>query len=419
MRGVPIESLPLTREDRAILALERGTVVGHICKVLVTDSAGLDADALRRGLAERIAAAPMLRRRLGRSAGAPIWETVDDLDLDAHVVDMAGAPPLDRFALYAAVAAIFSRRLDRSRPLWQLDVVGPLANGGAALVWRIHHALADGRSSMRLLEDVLWDAAPPVPPRMTAPPQGNATRHGQWHSTLGFARREFADRHGSPFDGTISATRDIAFAAAPLHALHDAARRHGEATVNDAVLAVVAGGLRRWIERRHGSLGTVRVRVPVSLHQPGDGAGNRDSYFGVDLPLHERDPLARLSAIHAETAECKADHDAQTMDVLLRDLARISPRLERLCQRVEGSPRAFALAVSNVPGPRRAVSVLGVPVRELNSLAEIGERHALRVTAVSLAETLHFGLCADPAIVPDVVGLADDLAAEADALISI
>jgi diacylglycerol O-acyltransferase len=87
-----------------------------------------------------------------------------------------------------------------------------------------------------------------------------------------------------------------------------------------------------------------------------------------------------------------------------------------LCQRVEGSPRAFALAVSNVPGPRREVSVLGAPVHALHSLAEIGERHALRVTVVSLADTLHFGLCADPTIVGGVSGLADDLMAEAEVL---
>jgi diacylglycerol O-acyltransferase len=414
--GMLTEPLPLTREDRAILALERGAVVGHCCKVIaVAGSAAPDAETVRRRLAARLDAAPLLRRRLGGSEHAPAWESADDLDLDAHVVDAIGARPLDRRALCAVVAELFTRRLDRSRPLWRVDVAGPLAEGGVALVWRIHHALADGQTAMRLLEEVLWDAAPATASSAPAPSNA-AAQHGGGHSALGFARREFADRHRSPFDGRIGATREIAFASTPLQALHDAARRHGSATVNDAVLAVVAGGLRRWIERRHGSLGNVRVRVPVSLHHPGDGAGNRDSFFGVDLPLHERDPIARLEAIHAETAECKADHDAETMDALLRELARVSPPLEGLCERIEGSPRAFALAVSNVPGPRRAVAVLGAPVTALHSIAEIGERHALRVTAVSLVDTLHFGLCADPEIVPGVAGLADDLAAEAAAL---
>lgn len=179
---------------------------------------------------------------------------------------------------------------------------------------------------------------------------------------------------------------------------------------------MVAGGLRRWIEHHHGPLGDVRARVPVSLHHTGDGAANRDSFFAVDLPLHERDPVARLEAIHAETTLRKADHDAETMDALLRELARVSPRLARLCQRVDGSPRAFALSVSNVPGPRRPVSVLGAPVRALHSIDEIGQRHALRVSAVSLDGTLFVGLCTDPAIVGGLDVLAEGIAAEAAAL---
>lgn len=415
MPVMAVEPLLLTREDRAILALERDAVVGHTCKVIVAGS-GLDAGTLRHSLAGRLAEAPLLRRRLGGSEDAPTWEPVDDLDLDAHVLDTKARAPLDRRALCAVVASLFAQRLDRSRPLWRLDVVGPLTEGGVALVWRIHHALADGQTSMRLLDQVLWDVVPPAAPPAARAPTPIPPRHAGWRSTVGFAKREFADRHRSPFDGVIGRNREIAFARTPLRALHDAARRHGSATVNDAVLAVVAGALRRWIERQHGSLGTVRVRVPVSLHQPGDAPGNRDSFFGVDLPLHLSDPIARLDAIHAETVECKAEHDAQAMDALLRELASVSPRLERLCERVEGSPRAFALAISNVPGPRQAVSVLGTPVVELHSVAEIGERHALRITAVSMADSLHFGLCADPGIVADVTGLADDLAAEAAVL---
>jgi WS/DGAT/MGAT family acyltransferase len=426
MRGVSVEPLPLTHEDRAILALERGAVVGHTCKVLLAGSSEINADVLRRELAERIAAAPLLSRRLGGTERAPVWESVDVLDLDAHVVDGISSRPLDRAELCIIVAELFTQRLDRSRPLWRLDVVGPLAEGGVALVWRIHHALADGQATMRLLREVVLDAAvpsvakpaTPAPRVVTTAAAQHTQQHSHWHSTVGFTRRELVDRHQSPFDGTIGRSREVGFAAAPLRELHDAARRHCSGTVNDAVLAVVAGALRRWIERHHGSLGNVRVRVPVSLHQPGDGVGNRDSYFGVDLPLHERDPIARLAAIRAETAECKADHDAQTMDALLHDLARVSPLLARLCQRVEGSPRSFALAVSNVPGPPRAVSVLGAPVHALHSLAEIGERHALRVTALSLADTLHFGLCADPNIVGGVSGLASDLTAEAAVLTS-
>ena len=191
------------------------------------------------------------------------------------------------------------------------------------------------------------------------------------------------------------------------------------ATVNDAVLAVVAGGLRRWLEAHHGHLGAVRVKVPVSLHgpplAPGDDArqpGNRDSLFCLDLPLGSADPLQRLAAIRHATRIRKQDHDAQHLDALLRDLAG-TPRLRRFAERVLAHPRSFALNVSNVPGPRHPVAVLGGPVHAMYTLAEIREHHALRIAVVSLASTLNFGLVADPTLLADVDHLASGMQAEA------
>jgi hypothetical protein len=199
------------------------------------------------------------------------------------------------------------------------------------------------------------------------------------------------------------------------------------ATVNDAVLTVVAGGLRRWLEAHHGHLGAVRVKVPVSLHAlpapgppaPGDDGsqpGNRDSFFCLDLPLGSADPLERLAAIRRATQARKHGHDAQHLDALMRELAH-TPRLSRFAEHVLAHPRSFALNVSNVPGPRRPIRVLGVPVQSLYSLAEIGEHHALRVAVVSLAGTLNVGLVADPTLLADVGDLAAGMQAEAAELI--
>jgi diacylglycerol O-acyltransferase len=161
----------------------------------------------------------------------------------------------------------------------------------------------------------------------------------------------------------------------------------------------------------------VRVKIPVSLHS-GDDEGNRDSFFTLELPLGEPDVVARLAAVRAATSVRKADHDAETLDDLMRDLARVSPQLEHFCRRLEASPRAFALNVSNVPGPARPVTVLGVPVEAVYSIAEIGQRHALRVAVVSLGGCLHFGLCSDPAIVDDLGILAAGVEAEAARLVA-
>jgi hypothetical protein len=270
---------------------------------------------------------------------------------------------------------------------------------------------------MRFADAVLWDDDPDVPaPHSPRQPAHDAGRHLR---LAAFVRHEveLAPRP-SPFDGAIGHEREVAFAGAPLGALHDAARRLADATVNDAVLTAVAGGLREWIQHHHGHLGRVRVKVPVSLHHPGGGEGNRDSFFTLELPLGEPDTVGRLAAVRAATAERKAGHDAETLDVLMRDLARVSPQLEHFCRRLEASPRTFALNVSNVPGPARRVSVLGAPVEAVYSLAEIGERHALRIAVVSLGGELNFGFCSDPAIVGDLDLLAHAVEAEAHALLA-
>jgi diacylglycerol O-acyltransferase len=272
---------------------------------------------------------------------------------------------------------------------------------------------------MRYARALLWDPAQETaaPARHAHAEHAKDDQRRRGH-LAGFLRREFARSQArSPFDASIGRRREVAFASVSLSELHDAAKSLGGATVNDAVLATVAGALRRWIEHHHGSLGDLRVQVPVSLHHEGDDAANRDSFFALALPLNEPDPVARLQAVREATAVRKADRDAEEMDTLLRELARVSPRMERFCGRLEQSPRRFALSVSNVPGPRNPVTVLGAPVSAVHALAEIGEHHALRIAVVSVADRLCYGFCADPAIVHDLREMPEGVEAEAATLI--
>jgi diacylglycerol O-acyltransferase / wax synthase len=414
-----VNVVPLTPEDRAILTLECATVAGHTCKVIVLEPPAPAIDDLRAAIETRLDAAPALRRRLGDSESGPAWVSDEDFDIARHVVGSPESRPLDRGSLCDEVALLFAQRLDRDRPLWRMDVL-PMQDGGAALVWRIHHALADGTAAMRFARILLLEESE----RAGTPTTAHSTHHAaddvrRRAHLAAFMRREFArSRERSPFDGRIGTRRHVAFARAPLDALHDAAKRIDGATLNDAVLTVVAGGLRHWVQEHHGRLGDVRVKVPVSLHREGDDAGNRDSFFSVGLPLNEPDPATRLCAVHAATAVRKAEHDAEALDELTRRLSAVSPGLERFCARLEGNPRRFAVNVSNVPGPRGPVSVLEAPVRSIHSIAEVGERHALRVAVVSLAGALYFGLLADPAIVDDLEAMAEGVEAEAAALVA-
>jgi diacylglycerol O-acyltransferase len=414
------EPIPLGAEDRAILELESPTIAGHTCKVVRVGARGespLDLRRLRERIAERIALVPALTRRLGGSERSPAWVPDDDFDLSRHVVSAGAREPLDHSGLVALVARLFEQRLDRSRPLWRIDAVA-LDGGASALIWRLHHSLADGTASMRFSRALLWDDSLDAAMTPSEAHAAHAADEERRRAHLaGFLRREYArGTCRSPFDGSIGRSREVGFAVVPLDALHDAARKLDGATVNDAILTIVSGAVGRWLRARHGELGTIRLRVPVSLHHEGDDVANHDSFFSVAVPLNEPDPVARLRIAHAETRECKIDEDARQHERLVRELAELPP-LQRLLTRIESNPRRFALSVSNVPGPRHPVSVLGAPVVHLHSIAEIGERHALRVSATSLAGLLCFGLCSDPHLVDRLASIGRGIEVEARELL--
>ncbi|GAA1209869.1 wax ester/triacylglycerol synthase family O-acyltransferase [Pseudonocardia alaniniphila] len=411
---------PLTAEDRAILELEGPTVVGHTCKVITLGTGAITAAALQAAVSRRLAGAPRLTWRLSGPPTEPEWCVDPAFDVQEHISETRSPAELDSVALRAEVARLFEQHLDRRRPLWRMDLLGPLVGGGTALVWRLHHALADGTTAMRLARSVLWDIGPAQPAARTSPPVTHAADDvRRRHHLAGLIEREFLPSlRRSPFDLPIGPDRQIAFAQTSLSRLRTAARSLAGATVNDAVLAVLAGALRTWMLHRHGPIRRVRVKVPVSLQNESAPAGNHDSFFCVGLPLDVPEPVARLRAVRRETALRKSSHDAEEMAELLDKLGRASPRLRRWCSELQAAPRAFALTVSNVPGPRQDVSVLGAEVEAIHSIAEVGERHALRVAVVSVADRLCFGLCGDRGVIADLDVLAAAIDDEAVALVA-
>ena len=138
-----MEVVPLAQEDLAVLGLECDTVVGHTCKVIVLDEGAPDLATLRESVAGRLDAVPALTRRLDPARTEPAWVPDDAFDVANHVGQTAVEAAPDDDGFRGEVARLFEQRLDRERPLWRIDIV-PRHGGGAALVWRIHHALAEG-----------------------------------------------------------------------------------------------------------------------------------------------------------------------------------------------------------------------------------------------------------------------------------
>jgi diacylglycerol O-acyltransferase / wax synthase len=453
----------LSDADVHILDLERGNVRGHTMKVVIAgDSPGrgaIDVDAVRKRLDSRLHRVPELRRKLAQAPlGLANPALVDDPDFDiARHVTRAPAHELDPDGLRRLAGLLMTRPLDRRHPLWRATVVERLTGGGFAIVFKFHHALVDGMSAIKALEALVLDEQPDAaggkaPEWAPAPPgrgellrsaavelsrsagdrvqalAGALSRPRRLLEQLprapeawGALRRELApESHASPFDSAVGPEREITWVDFQLDAVKAAGKGHGEhITVNDTVLTLAAGGLRRWLMSRDApSTPGFRFQVPVSLHhreEEGDALGNRDSFMFVQVPLDEADPVARLHAISAATRRRKQSHDAQTLDAFFKDLRLLSHSAERLAERWAASAHVFGVNVSNVPGPSGPRYVLGAPLRGLHSIAEVANRHALRVSVISASGRLSFGICTDPFVVEDlepiVLGITEDLEA--------
>jgi WS/DGAT/MGAT family acyltransferase len=278
--------------------------------------------------------------------------------------------------------------------------------------------MADGISSVRFLREVLWDETAPAAPARTPGNRASRAGPGREHRRLREAARlpgaiacELGHRASDTLlDRPIGAARELAFSAFPLADLKAiGGAMPGHVTVNDVFLAGVAGGLREWLVHAGERLPRLRAQIPVSLHHRDEGEaelGNRDSFLNVDLPVSDPDPIARLKAINAQTATRKQHADAQELYDLFHALARFK-HLDRAAQHLAGSPREFSLSISNVPGPRGELRVLGRPVERLFSVAEPADRHALRASAISASGLVGIGLCTDPDAVPGVGTLGE------------
>jgi WS/DGAT/MGAT family acyltransferase len=446
----------LSADDTRILRLESDVIAGHTLKMALVDppedGKPLTLDLVRRRVGSRLAGHRRARQRLAHTPlnlATPAW--IDDTSFDIrHHVRLASEPVEDRADLIAYAGKAMAERLDHLRPLWCMDFAGPLDDGRTALVIRIHHCMADGVTALRMLSQLLWDdgsgsepgevtpwkaKSEPAASRLLAAGIGSRARdlggalstgaraavsRRRWRETgrdlmalPSTLRRELwplgAD---TAFDQRIGGDRELAFTSCDLADLKRIEHAAGEhVTVNDVVLAMVAGAIRRWLSTHDEPTEAMRVQIPVSMHhrdEDGDALGNRDSFLFCDLPISESDPRARLEAINAETSARKAHHDPDELYSFFHSLSHIRP-LYRVASELASGPREFALSVSNVPGPREPVSLLGGNVAELYSVAEPADRHALRASAISLAGRMGLGFCTDPGTVPGVADLAGGL----------
>jgi WS/DGAT/MGAT family acyltransferase len=195
-------------------------------------------------------------------------------------------------------------------------------------------------------------------------------------------------------------------------------RRSTGATVNDVCLAAVAGALRETGLARGEAPRALKAMVPVNVRADDErhDLGNRISMAFVDLPVELSSPAGRLSAVHRATEEFKASERPEGTGTVFGALGMLPTPLRTGAAKMVGSKRVYNLTVSNIPGPRFPMYVLGARLREAYPVVPLYEQHALSIGIFGYCDHLHFGLYADPEVLPDVAAMPAALAAAIRAL---
>jgi diacylglycerol O-acyltransferase / wax synthase len=455
----------LTPLDASFLYAEHRTAAMHVGAVMTFAPPGdgpFDPDAFTALIGHRLALVPRYRQKVrevpGR-LGLPVWVDDPEFDLAYHVRRAALPAPGTEAVLYELVGRLLSRQLDRSRPLWEVYLVEGLADGRFAVVTKTHHAMVDGLASMDIGTVLLdltetpretpgADWAPAREPSDLALAADAVThalrRPGAVLDVAGRAVADVAkaaDALGRTLGGVVEAGRGAA-AVRPVPPLtaatgqqrrfgsaratladHRAVRRAHGGTVNDVVLAVVAGGLRRWMITRGEPLtdGTVvRAMVPVSVRARArdSAAGNSISAYLVDLPVAEPDPVRRLAAVRAAMEAHKKGGQAVGTSALIGLAGLAPPIVHSLGARLASqySNRLYNVLVSNVPGPPRPLYAMGARMLDMFPVVPLAGGQAVAVGITSYDGGVHYGLVADRDAVGDVDVLAAAMAESLDEL---
>jgi len=434
----------LTSLDASFLYLEGPAMHMHVAGLSVfepkPDGSPLRAEDVERTLRARMHLAPRLRQRVERiplEAGRPVWVDDDRFELDFHVQRTAVPRPHDRAQLERAVGRILSRPLDRSRPLWKLYVFEGLEDDRTALVLKLHHAMTDGIAGMQIAS-VLFDLAPDV----SAPPPPAAWTPSFRPSPAQLVRDALVDQiqhpveavlHAAeaparvadlvartasgvraivgmgrtptgPFDAAIGPNRRFATTDAPFERFHRVKTALG-GTINDVVLATVAGGLHEVLSTRNEPTRgrSLRVMVPVSVRSEGDPQlGNRVAPAFVDVPVGKMTPERRLRAVREATAALKASSMAESAKSIIELGAYAPPALHAAAARLASRGRWFNLVVSNVPAPQVPLYLAGARLIANYPSIPLNGNVGLSISCTSLGGTMAFGLTADWDAVPDL-----------------
>jgi WS/DGAT/MGAT family acyltransferase len=364
----------------------------------------------------------------------PEWVDDDQFDLDYHLRYLAVPPPGTLEDLLAALSPLYATSFDHARPLWEAYIAESLPDGHGAVLIKMHHCMVDGVGGSRLFQTLLSEqpgrngAVPPASePRSTSTaallwramlynvrqgvqtgaqvmsavasaameptPLGSRVERGL-RMVAGIGRQVFATRAGGPLHRPRSLSRQLSTFEMSLHEI-DAVRAPLEATVNDIVLTVVSGAMRRWHAGHGADVNELRALVPVNLRAEDESEeGNRIAMLAVSLPVGELDPRQRLRLVQRRVGEVKTDRRAKLYPLVAEAVFRFPLPLAEAIARQQTTSANFLC--TNVPGPRNTRCLAGVPIEKVYPYVPLVGDHPLSIGLFSYRDMLYVGLDIDP-----------------------
>jgi len=454
--------------DASFLYLESGAQLMHVCGLIVVDPTtipgGYDFDQFKQELSKRVSDVAMFNRKLKLVPGKidfPVWVLDEEFDIERHVHRLAVPSPGGERELSEVAGHLAGIPLDRSRPLWEMYVIEGLASGQIAVFSKMHHSSVDGVSGSNMIS-YLCSLEPDAPP-LDAADDPSASSSPRVPSDLELVGRGVVSTVAKPwqlaklvtptvrtiaatvsraregtamaaplsaprtsFNGTVTGHRSIAFTDISLDDIKAIKNAIPGATVNDVVLALSGGALRRYLQDR-GELPdtSLLASVPVSVHGESKMTGGRNKVSTIFCKLGTdiEDPRERITAMSEANANAKDHHKAVPADTLQEWAEFAAPRTFGLAVRMvsdlrlaERGPVIHNLVISNVPGPPVPLYFIGARIDALYPLGPVFHGAGLNITVMSNNGEMHIGAIACRELMPRVWDLADQFQAELEAM---
>jgi WS/DGAT/MGAT family acyltransferase len=450
----------LSREDVMFVAGENSSIYQHVALLIVLDSsecAGFDYQQFRQHCVERVSLIPQFRWKLHSvplGLDRPYWVEDENFSFNHHIKHIALPKPGDTASLREVAAHLYSKHLDRNRPLWEFWLIEGLEGGKCAFLQKFHHCMMDGEGAFKMLQ-IIGDFEPDPPLKKTIDKSISEARAGSipslpeqsskaWQHLARLPRdaakgvydilrpkileqlvwpkspqKEQPAVPTASFNGAISSERAVALCSLSLPDMK-AIKNHFNVSLNDVVLALVSSAIRRYLlEYSQLPDEPLRTNIPVSLRsEVDDQLSNKVTTTTVTLATDLDDPLARLQAINLESEQSKAHAHSGAIGVVelfqMMPPILVSTLMDSLPEDQAPQMLGANLIVSNVRGSPVPMYIAGARMDNMYPMSILTAGMGVNFTCVSYRDNMDFGIIVDPDLLPHQDTIASGLEAALD-----